>query len=291
MKLKEHLSRLKEKIIGQQNNKNLSNEAIEKVIQETEIQLEPKTDEELNEILENAAKKFFPEKGNWWNTCFDRPTEYIMKNLPCHLRDNEWLAKMLQIECNLSYISYQRILDFVNNSELFNELRHNYELEIVRWQIVWMKNGCGNWIVDESLGGDEFDWTPLCDIAFRKGIVDTLTAIGMNYDVIEEGIEKNANMWRDFYMNLAFDNKFNQGMLFYDIEAVEPEHKENWLKMRRFEYYNKHKKSVDKYGIVLPEMTMSEENAAKLHIYLTRKNSERKNYIEECIADQTKKRF
>lgn len=290
MNLKEYLLRLKEKILGQQENEKLSNETVEKLIHENEMQLEPKTDEELNEILENSIKTFFPEKGNWWSTCFDKPKEYVMRNLPCHLRDNKWLAKMLQIKYNLSYISFSKILDFINNSKLFNELRHNYELEIVRWQIDWMRHGGENWIIDESLGGDEFDWTPLCDIAFRKGIVDTLTAIGMNHEVIEEGIEKNSNMWRDSYMSLAFDREFNNDILWYDIEPAEKEHKENWLKMRRYEYYHKHKKSVDNYGIVLPEMAMSDEEAAKLHIYLTRKNAERKNYIEECKVNPSKKK-
>lgn len=290
MRLKEYLLKLKKRIIKQKDSEKLSNEVVEEIIEETEKQFAPKTYEKLNEILEKASKNFFPEKGNWRSTCFDRPKDYNMRNLPCHLNDNEWLAKMLQIKHNLNYISYKKILDFVNNSELFNELRHNYELEIVRWQIDWMRNDGENWVIDESLGGDCFSWTPLCDIAFRKGIVDTLTAIGMNREAIEEGVEKNADMWRDGYMNLAFSNEYNKGMLWYDIEDAEPEHKENWLKMRRVEYYHRHKESVDKYGVVLPEMTMSDEEIAKLRIYLTEKNKERKRYLEVCKADSAKKR-
>lgn len=272
VELKEYLLKLKKDINAQQNNENLSYEVI------------------INEKLEIAAKKFFPEKGNWSPTCFKRPKEYLMRNLPCHLRDNEWLAKMLQIQCNLSYIDYKKILDFVNNSKAFNELRHNYELEIVRWQIDYMNHDGENWIVDESLGGDEFTWYSTCDIAFRKGIVDTLTAIGIHPDVIEEGIEKNVNMWRDAYMNLAFNREYNNDMLRYDIEDTNSEFKEKWLKMRRIEYYHDHKESVDKFGIVLPEMIMSEEEVAKLHTYLTKKGEERKKYIEECKTDPTKKR-
>lgn len=241
-------------------------------------------------ILEDNIKTFFPKKGIWYSCCFYKPKKHIMRNLPCHLRDNRWLARMIQIKYNLSHINISDILEFIKTSELFNELRHNYELEIVRWQIDWMKRGGDNWKVDKSLGGDEWLWTPFCDIAFRKGIVDTLSSIGMNSDVIEEGIEKNANMWRDEYMSFAFDREFNKEILFYDMESAEKEHKENWLKMRRFEYYHQHKKSVDNYGVVLPEMVMTDEEVGNLHIYLTRKNAERKNYIEECKANPAKKR-
>ena len=85
------LMELKEKILGQQKSRKLSSEVVEEIIHRNEIQLDPKTDEELNQILENSIKTFFPEKGNWWSTCFDRPNEYVMRNLPCHLREiNGW---------------------------------------------------------------------------------------------------------------------------------------------------------------------------------------------------------
>ena len=31
----------------------------------------------------------------------------------------------------------------------------------------------------------------------------------MNSDVIEEGLEKYSALWRDTYMKLAFDNRYN----------------------------------------------------------------------------------
>ena len=115
MKSREYLLKLKENIIKQQNNEKLSNATIEEIIQKSEMNLHLKTEEELNEILENVVKTFFPKKGDWWANCFNKPKNYTMKNLPCHLRDNKWLAKMLQIEYNLGDISYRKILDFINN--------------------------------------------------------------------------------------------------------------------------------------------------------------------------------
>jgi hypothetical protein len=54
-----------------------------------------------------------------------------MGNLPCNLRNDKWLAKMLQRDQNLEHINYYDILEFVKNSKVFEEARHNYELEIV----------------------------------------------------------------------------------------------------------------------------------------------------------------
>lgn len=75
-----------------------------------------------------------------------------------------------------------------------------------------MRHDGSNWIVDGNLGGDLYIFSSKCDYAFRKGIVDTLLAIGMDINAIEEGIEKNADMWRDQYMNLAFADEFRSNI-------------------------------------------------------------------------------
>ncbi len=248
-------------------------------------------------ILEEATTKFFPQNGHWYNTCFKKPQELNMEYLPCHLRDDEWLAKMLKKNQNLFFMSNNKILNFIKNSSFFQEKRHDYELEIVKWQIEWMKSGGENWIVDDKYGGDLVFLSPLCDIGFRKGIIDTLSKIGMNIDAIEEGIEKHANMWRDSFMNKAFTNEYEP--VFYDmiicnffdegkrqeekpeLEPVDQEFKEKWLKMRKYEYYQRHKNSVDKYGVVEQDMQMSEEEVNELKLYLSIKSEERKKQLED----------
>ena len=92
-------------------------------------------------------------------------------------------------------------------------------------------------------------------MGFRKGVVDTLSRIGMNSDVIEEGLEKFSDLWRERFMSCAFRNAYEP--IFYlcePIDPVEEGHKEMWLKMRRYEYYQRHKKSVDLYGVPSPDM-------------------------------------
>lgn len=278
MTLKEKLLKLKDKILNGSYNAIIIEE-------EPEETLESKKNVN-NKTLEEATADFFPKSGEWTRGCFRRSKEYNMSNLPCHLRENKWLAKMFQSDQELYHYTFEEILYFVNNSMLFQEKRHEYELEIVKWQINFIVNRGEGWLCDEKYGGDFVYLTPVCDLGVRKGVVDTLLAIGMDKEVIEEGIEKNANMWRDSFMEHAFRNQFQpifyliSGNKGHSLEPVDPEHKEKWLKMRKYEYYCDHKRSVDKYGIVEPEMLMSGEEIKELIKYLDIKNAERLEQIE-----------
>lgn len=253
---------------------------------------------EVNGILEKATLNFFPKEGTWYSECFRQPHDLNMTNLPCHLRDDLWLAKMLKRNQKLFYMSTNRVLQFVKTSPFFQEKRHEYEQEIVKCQIDWMRSDGENWIIDEDYGGDFVFLTPVCDLGFRKGVVDTLLKIGMSIDVIEEGIEKNADRWRDSFMSSAFSNEYEPVFLniglgnFLEkkehqkverktLEPADQEFKEKWLQMRKYEYYQRHKDSVDKYGVVEPDMILSENEVEELREYLQKKHIERKTQIEQ----------
>ena len=190
------------------------------------------------------------------------------------------------IVVNLNYLSRAYIQDTSwLAARRFIESRHNYELKIVKWQIDFIKNGGEGWICDDNYGGDAMMFTSVCDLGFRKGVLDTLLAIGMDQEVIEEGLEKYANMWRDRYMLIAFNNEYVP--IFYlanpdvYLEPVDAEHKTNWLKYRKYEYYKRHKQIVDKYGSPDEDMLISEEEALAIEYYLNKKHIERKQQIEE----------
>ncbi len=253
---------------------------------------------EVNGILEKATLNFFPKEGTWYSECFRQPHDLNMTNLPCHLRDDLWLAKMLKRNQKLFYMSTNRVLQFVKTSPFFQEKRHEYEQEIVKCQIDWMRSDGENWIIDEDYGGDFVFLTPVCDLGFRKGVVDTLLKIGMSIEVIEEGIEKNADRWRDSFMSSAFSNEYEPVFLniglgnFLEkkehqkverktLEPADQEFKEKWLQMRKYEYYQRHKDSVDKYGVVEPDMILSENEVEELREYLQKKHTERKTQIEQ----------
>ena len=195
---------------------------------------------------------------------------------------------MIQRKANLSDKYYVKVLKFINSSELFKQKVHEYEQTIVKWQINFIINGGEGWICDEKLGGDLSLILPYCDIAFRKGVVDTLVAMGMNKEAIEEGLEKNANMWRNIFIDRAFSVQYEPivfnfagGEDFKPLPCADFDHKQAWIKMRKFEYYCKHKKSVDLYGVVEPEMLLSREEFIKLKSYLDVENAKRIEFIEQ----------
>lgn len=245
---------------------------------------------EIEEFLDKTLENFFPKDGHWYSNCFNKSDFVAEENLPCHLRNDKWLADLILKKYNLYYLGKGTILEYIINSNNFNKLRHEYEQEIVSWQIDWMCNGGDNLIIDEKLGGDLYLFSTKCDYAFRKGVVDTLLALEMNIDAIEEGIEKNANKWRENHMRIAFRNLYcvsspysllpsgNEEKL---LEEPSQEHYEKWLKLRLYEYYIEHKDSVDKYGEVLPEMKMTEAEVIELKKWLEVAHEKRMKQIAE----------
>ena len=244
---------------------------------------------EIEEFLDKTLKNFFPKDGHWHSNCFNKSNFVAEENLLCHLRNDKWLADLILKKYNLYYLGKSTIIEYIINSNNFNKLRHEYEQKIVSWQIDWMCNGGDNWIIDEKLGGDLYLFSTKCDYAFRKGVVDTLLAIGMNINAIEEGIEKNANKWRENHMTIAFRNLYcvspysllpsgNEEKL---LEEPSQEHYEKWLKLRLYEYYIEHKDSVDKYGKVLPEMKMTEAEVIELKKWLEVAHEKRMKQIAE----------
>ena len=245
-----------------------------------------KLNKSLNEIIEN----FFPKTGIWCSECFARPKELALKNIACNLKDNDWIARFIikkyyldslrkEYYLPMEYKDY--IVEFLNKSERFKELRHEYELRIVKWQIEYMLNDGENWIVDPEFGGEFYIFSGNCDKAFRKGIVDTLTAIGIDKEVIEEGIEINRHLWFEKYTKLAFKNLYAGS----NSEFPQPsdEHLEKWLKIRSYDYYIEHKESVDKYGGISPGIYIEPQEEIELREWLKEEHDKQKKLIEEYM--------
>ncbi len=236
---------------------------------------------DLEEKLEEATKMMFSGDGSWSATEFSRPKYSLIG----HLRDDIWLASRLQ-EFGLRDIFFGTLLNYVKSSPIFKAERDSYEKRVIKWQISWMISGGDGWLVSEEFGEDFIRFNENCDIGFRRGIIRTLEAIGMNIDAIEQGIEENAYLWRNQEMSSAFRNTYEPilGFVsekFEDMKPVSEEHKNTWMKLRLYEYYQAHKASVDKYGVVTPEMEMSEEEVQSLREYLAKKHEERMVYLEE----------
>ena len=65
------------------------------------------------------------------------------------------------------------------------------------------------------------------------------------------------------------------------LEPVDLEFKNTWLKIRKYEYYQNHKRSVDKYGKVEPCMLLTNKEVMELKAYLVQKGKQRKEQIEQ----------
>lgn len=246
------------------------------------------TKQELEEKLSEEIEIFFPDDGTWYSNCFNKSKEVGYGNLPCHLRDNKWLTLLMIKKLNLGKDCYKDVYTYLLSSEKFQEKRHEYELEIVKWQIEFIPNG-EFYMINEKYGGDWWKLSEDCDKAFRWSVKNTLEAIGMNSDVIEEGIEKNAGLWRDRYMERAFDNKYTPITILAPyllgkeknitpLPSVDKKFKEKWLELRKREYYLEHKNSVDNYGDKSSFVTFI--NQADLD-YLNDMDRKRKKELEE----------
>ena len=234
-------------------------------------------------ILNEEVKGLFPETGIWYSSCFKRPNEISKMYLPCHLRDSSWLAKYFQekLADKKIYVPSRFVKEFVETSPEFAEARHNYELEIVKWQINWMRGGGEHWLMPK--GFDEFSllFSPDVDVMFRGGVVKTLTAIGMDREVIEEGIEKNAGLWRRSYMLSGFRHEFEPIVYFKGSpKPASEEFKENWLALREFKYYVEHGKSVDKYSEPTPYMLLNLQQVRELEEVVKKQAAERKAFVK-----------
>ncbi len=253
---------------------------------------------EVVNSLNEATTNFFAGDGSWSSACFTRLNELSMVYLPCNLNDDLWLARMLLKNQKLNLELYQ-VLEYVKTSAYFAEKKHEYAQRIVAWQIDWILNGGENWITDEQYGNDFIMYSPDCDKGIRAGVLKTLKVIGIDESEIEEGIEKNAAKWRDKAMKLAFNNIYSP--IFYDfnpdyndeknekyseeleepLPEVDPLLEKNWLTMRKYEYFQEHKESVERYGSVEPEMKMTKNEADNVNATLTKLHNERMYQILE----------
>jgi hypothetical protein len=86
-----------------------------------------------------------------------------------------------------------------------------------------------------------------------------LTMIGMDEEVVNEGLEKYSDFWLDKYIDIAFEQEFNFKVNENDEMLSLGKLHKMWKDVRLFEYYQNHKEWVDKYGKVSDEMVMPKE--------------------------------
>lgn len=237
-------------------------------------------------ILEREAENFFPKSGVWFADCLDKSTVKGMIYLPRHLADNDWLSKVFvkNLRRKLILIPSKTVKFFVENSSKFAALKHNYALEIVKWETDCIMHNNGNWLAPEDYDDLVKTATPDFTQIVRDEVVDTLLAINIDRATIEEGLEKNADQWRSACMERSFRNLYEPTKLLPNrlqrLQTVKPEHKKNWFAVQEYLYFQKHADSVKQYGQMTPAMRMSPEAYAKLVTVLEEQNQAREDEIK-----------
>lgn len=240
------------------------------------------------ELLKEATRNIFKGDGSWKSCCFNEEArkKVSLYYLPCHLRDDLWLADFLKTDPNLENISYEEILNFLSSS-YFQNYRHEYELKIVSWQIRFMLSGAGGWLVPEKYDDDFFIFDIDCDLGFREAVILTLTSIGMDQEVIEEGLEINRDKWLNHYIRRAFYNQNNILFTFLDVEECSKEYENAWISLREYEYYQSHQEMVDKYGTKTSSMQISKEEVTKLKEYVLSEYNKRQEYLNKIKEENS----
>ena len=254
------------------------------------------SEDEIELMLKKESRNFFPETGRWHSGLYGNTKGVVPENAPSHLNDTEWLVELvkqhLREEKGIE-IPYSKIYDYVQTSPEFKNAKHDYAMDVVKWQIDWMNGGGGGWLLPDGYN-DFAMFGPNADIAFRGGVVKTLTAIGLDKELVEEGLETFADDWLERNMTRAFNNEFNPVRRYSiaradkgDIkgEKLPPaseKHLQEWLMLRKWEYYQEHKASVDKYGSKTMSMCLDKDDAMDLARSVERQNAERRNVIDNA---------
>gem|GEM_PF-6593203 len=245
-------------------------------------------EKQYDAILNQEIQEFFPLSGQWYSSCFAKPDAVLAVFLPCHLRDTEWMSQLLHknLRAMGRLIPQDYIKKFIDTSAAFATLRHNYELRIVKWQIDWIMHDGENWLMPDGCDELSLMMRPDVDQIVRGGVVKTLSTIGMDHEVIEEGLEKFADDWRLPCMQRGFRHEFEPIKIVYgeqpveNLPAADNEHRDNWVAAREYAYYQNYKKSVDQYGTLTPAMKMTEAEYAQLSKVLEKQNQCRANQIK-----------
>lgn len=241
-------------------------------------------EERQAEILNQEIETFFPQTGRWSRMCYKKPAEVHKAFLPCHLADNAWMAQLMAENLLQKgiLIPTVNIQEHISNSSRFTELKHNYELEIVKWQINYIMQDGEGWIMPEGYDEMSLMLGRNVEHMVRGGIIKTLQAIGMDSEVIEEGLEKNSNLWLNKCINRSFSNLFEPHFYLYGSPApASSTHKADWIAAREYEYYKRYQAAVDKYGKPTPSMQLSADQYKALIVRLTDSDTQRRAFLEQ----------
>ena len=180
-------------------------------------------------------------------------------NIICHLRDEEFITKVL-LRLNKD-IPYSKIYDFVKHNKNFHILRDNYEQHVIKNYLFYFK---------KFIWEEEYETLHLEEI-FRQAVINNLTSIGINRISIEKCLENNIDLWFNDCVLKSFYEQFD-----YKEETIDSYyHKLYYIKLKKYDYYQNHSYIINLYGNVTPEMMMTTEEAVELQQKLLEMNNKK----------------
>ena len=265
-----------------------------------------KNQDVINRILDEKIEHFFPKSGEWAADCFQRSKALSYGNLPCHLDNNTWLSKLFYKEFELDSLAKQisknggvsvgltpEVVErYMDRSARFAELKHDYQLKIVKWQINWIMNGGKNWLLPKNFKNVPLrpdlisrtriiETTPVADIpvlqptqddGLELTVQDFEAVAKVNAPDVDEmvygGVMKTL-LSIDFDLRVileglekfAADWRQKSMLLGYQgvegVKNVDKNHQALWLADREYGYYQRHQGEVDLFGTPTPAMKMS----------------------------------
>ena len=245
----------------------------------------------LNKQLEEATTKFFYAIEPFKEIFGEKQNLQEDNNLK-HFSDNEWVAHKLEKFLAVSDVDINVILEYIKTSVFFEKEKYECEQNIIKWLITWILEGRTSWIAGEEYDEDFIIFHKSCDLGFHDGIINALVEAGMPLERALEGIEYYSDLWFEDYIYRAFNNRYDPVYMWSNpyYVAVDPYHRECWLKLRRFAYYHYHKPIMEKYGNITPDMKMSIEEAREMYRYVEEENKKRQEFLES-IRDKFLSRF
>jgi len=241
-----------------------------------------------------------------------------------HTRNTNWLASYLSkvwsqlrtkkfANTNLAgvEIPLNEIKKYIKKSSVFDISRCNYEHKIIKQYIKLLKMNEDAFLIWKE------DKEPDCarsdyDVFFRTKVCHAMRTMGISNESIERTLEMKRGLWFEHVKKIMYKKQFNDPQRNFVIEhqnmikTIQPDllcrfqnirHElySNWSALYEYEYYQKHKETIDKVKNATQAMKMNESKLKNI-----RKNFEVLNsiydvinfnlvcMIKEKLADKTK---
>ncbi len=219
--------------------------------------------------------------------------------LPASTRDHDWLEVYVGSKFKAQNLTYDTIREYIDSSPKFDAARRQYEENLVRCYLDEYKDYRNDDFYTEAKYKYLLRNSVNYDKIIRNEVTEAMKTLGVHEKSIELSLEKNAPLWRDEAMTVAFLNRYpdcgmadyvrhgdypvNERVIDKDLGEISyyterawrllPQHKLSehqkalynyWKALREYEYYHTHKKTIDKLGTATPNMKMTKKEAKAL---------------------------